>query len=183
MIENTSHTSEDSEDLVFEDDSLATGDTLKSLREKLLLCQKERDENLIGWQRARADHVNHKRTTQEDTDRRVKLAIMPLVRDLSGILDSFDSAIKIDVPQGEGSAVRDGVIQLQSQFLKILAQYGVSLIDPLGEPFDPHRHEAVGTTPTDKPSDDHVVATVMQKGLELENTLIRPAKVILFVTS
>ncbi len=180
MSEDTSQTSED---LIFEDDSLGTSDTVKSLREKLLQCQKERDEHLIGWQRARADQVNYKRTAQEDADRRVKLAITPLVRDLSSILDSFDSAIKIDVSAGEGNAVRDGVIQVQGQFLKILAQYGVSLIDPIGEPFDPHRHEAVGTTPTSTPSEDHIVASVMQKGLELEHTLIRPAKVILFVTS
>lgn len=179
----------ESSDYIIEDDALSGKDTISSLREKLALCQKERDEHLIGWQRARADHVNFKRVSEEETARKVKLSITPMVKDLAEILDAFDSAIKIeqqsDTASGSNSdtSIREGIIQLQSKFLQILTKYGISLIDPMGEEFDPHRHEAVGTQTTEVADDDHLVAKVIQKGLELEGILIRPAKVILFVTS
>src|SRR3989449_824626 len=55
---------------------------------------------------------------------------------------------------------------------------GVTRVDQVGVPFDPHVHEAVTTRPADHPANDHTVGAVLQPGYRMGEALVRPARVI-----
>ena len=70
---------------------------------------------------------------------------------------------------------------LHTQLQKLLKSYEVVVIDPLGEPFDPYKHEAIGMVPVTDKELDHKILNVLQKGYEIKvgdtMEVIRPARV------
>ena len=62
--------------------------------------------------------------------------------------------------------------------MKTLAGHGLEIVDPIGRPFDPAFHEAVGTEPAASPEEDHLVARVYQPGYVFHGQLLRPARVV-----
>ena len=58
-----------------------------------------------------------------------------------------------------------------------MERFGIEVVDPAGEPFDPERHEAISVQPSDDMEPGSVV-TVVQKGYLLNDRLLRPALVI-----
>ena len=83
--------------------------------------------------------------------------------------------------QTTDGAWKKGIEAIYAQLQTILKQYNVTTIEPIGEPFDHHRHEAVGMEPTTNPEQQDTVMTVLQSGYELTEGetkhLIRPARV------
>src|SRR5260221_2853359 len=61
---------------------------------------------------------------------------------------------------------------------KALDRAGVTRVDQVGVPFDPHVHEAVTTRPADHPAKDHTVGAILQPGYRMGDALIRPARAI-----
>ena len=102
------------------------------------------------------------------------------LRDLLPVLDNLDRALD-HMPErdlaAEAAAMRAGVELTRQSFLKQLANYGVQPVDPLGEPFDPELHEAVGTVPAAS-LPPGTVAAVEQKGYVIGEELLRPARVL-----
>ena len=73
---------------------------------------------------------------------------------------------------------RTGIEGIYTQLHSILKSYDVTVIDPLNEAFDPEYHEAISTQNSDS-HDAETVVQVIQKGYARNDTVIRPAKVIL----
>lgn len=152
---------------------------VKNLKEKLKSCQKERQEFLDGWQRAKADFINAKMREEEERGEFIKFSKKELIKELLPALDSFHTAFgnkeaweKVDLNW------RMGVQYIYSQFLGVLEKHGITLIDPkVGEPFDPKRHASIGTVPVSEKEKDHTVAEVVQKGYALHGKILEPAKV------
>lgn len=154
------------------------GDELKKLKEKLKVCQTERQEYLETSQRLRADYVNLKRSSETERDKLAKFANEPLLIELVTLSEHFaqataDSAAWEALP-GEW---RQGMEQIQSELAKILQKQGVEVIEPMGEEFDPAAHQAVGMIDTEKAKEDNKVLQVMQRGFKLHDKVIRPATV------
>ena len=74
-------------------------------------------------------------------------------------------------------AIAEGVALSLKLFVDTLSKSGVEQIDPLGEPFDPQRHEAMTMVPNPD-AEPNSVMDVMQKGYILNGRLVRAAKVI-----
>jgi len=158
---------------------------LKKLREKLRQCEADKTEYLNGWQRAKADLINSRKEeeTRRETVRR--FATESLLLDIIPALDSFDMALGTldaafrEAPEaGEAEkSWRTGIASIHAQLLAILASHRLSAFDPLGEPFNPERHDSIGSAPVADPKRDHTVVAVLQKGYELDGKVIRPAKV------
>lgn len=153
-------------------------DAIKDLKEKLKQAQKERQEYLDGWQRDKADFMNIRKRDEEARRDVVKFATESLVSELISVLDSFDMATgnketweKID------KNWRLGVEHIQSQLKNILDAHGLTEINPLGQPFDVNRDEAIAYEPVDDASLDHKIITVVQKGYALNGKPVRPPKV------
>ena len=78
---------------------------------------------------------------------------------------------------GGADALVQGVDMVRRLFLSKLEGFGVTRVDPLGEPFDPARHEAVTMVPTDDPAQDNTVYAVLAPGYVLHDDVLRPAMV------
>jgi len=156
----------------------AATDTIKKLREKLKATQKERDEYLVGWQRAKADLINARQRDEADKKEFVKFANEQLIDGLLPVLDSFELAFnnkesweKVDKDW------RSGVEFIYNQLKKALADAGLEEINPLGKIFDPNRDEAAEYVSVESASDEHKILTVIQKGYSLNGRPMRPPKV------
>ena len=92
------------------------------------------------------------------------------------ILDNLDRALEAagDRP---GDQFVQGVALVHQQFRVTLEGLGVTRLDPLGQPFDPARHEAVATTPAVIQDDDGRVSGVVRPGYLIGDEVLRPAQV------
>lgn len=93
------------------------------------------------------------------------------------VVDNLDRALDAARSTHNLEALLTGVDMVHAQFLSTLASFGVTPIASIGEPFDPARHEAAATVPTDDPTSDGVVVGVIKNGYALGEELLRPATV------
>lgn len=178
--ERKAHTDDDVE-LVEEFDSAASGLQSKThhvLRGELKKCQKERQEYLEGWQRAKADLINFKREADVERKRFARFATEGFIQELLPAMDSFDMAFR-DTAAWEKADPnwRKGVEYIYAQLLSTLEAHGVRQLNPLGEPFDPNTHDSIGSVSITDKSKNGMVVDVVQKGYELNGKMIRPAKI------
>ncbi len=186
MTEKDKKKENDSEadELVFEpetdaDNAKDPAEIIKALKEKLKVSQKERQEYLEGWQRAKADYANARKDEEKSMSQFLKFGKEEIIRDLLPALNSFHSAFgnkatweKVDLNW------RMGVQYIYSQLLSAMEKNGVTLIEPkVGEPFDTITHESLATVPASDPKENHTVAEVIQKGYALHGKIVQPAKV------
>lgn len=177
------YSTEENEDIAFEDDSFDAGDaaaSVKKLKEKLKNCQKERQEYLDGWQRAKADLLNQRKRLEDEQSRTALRAKAKILTDLLSLSDSFDMAFKdADAWKTLDQSWTKGIEGIHAQLGRILKEYNVTEVTALGQPFDPNVHDAVSEAPVEDEKQDHTVVEVLQKGYKMEDTLLRPARVII----
>ena len=131
---------------------------------------RERDDYLDRLQRSLADFENAKKRLQRDADDRAESVAARLVDDLLPVLDACDAALAHE---------EDAVKPVFAALLQALEKNGLERIDPLGDVFDPNRHEAVLHEPAG-PDDDpalSVVAEVLRIGYAWKARVVRPAMV------
>ncbi len=98
-----------------------------------------------------------------------------VVKDLLPIIDNFERALKHVPKDLEGNEYVKGIEGIVRQFEKTLANIGVERIKTVGEPFDPHLHEAVSMEEGD--GKQEVVSEELQSGYRLGDDVIRHAMV------
>jgi molecular chaperone GrpE len=167
---------EHDESIIEEDET--PRDTVKKLRERLKECERERQEYLDGWQRAKADMVNLRRDANEREARAATRGIADIARSLADVVEGFDSAFASPSWSEVDQTWRAGIEGIHQQMVKALESHNVTFVDPTGERFDPHRHESIGIEPVPDADQDDVVMRTLQKGIVQGETLIRPAKVV-----
>lgn len=176
------------DDVTFEEsteegDALSAGNKVKKLQEKIKALEKEKQEYLDGWQRARADYANLQKTSEDDKKRFKALFAERFVEDLIPVVDSFLMAMaNKEAWEKVDPAWRTGVEYIYSQLMSALDAHGLSLFGEVGELFDPLKHEAVGEESTEDQSLDHKIAKIHQKGFMLGESILRPARVTVYKT-
>jgi molecular chaperone GrpE len=161
------------------DVTLPTNDTTQATdwAAQLEALKQEAQTNLEGWQRARADFTNYKkRMERELSESREKTALDTLVKILP-IVDDFERAVQNIPADLSQNPWVSGTALILKKFEKLLDEYQVTIIDPVGQPFDPHQHEAVGMDdPVEGIASGHVTVT-LQKGYISGERVLRPALV------
>lgn len=153
-------------------------DTAKKLKEKLKQANAEKQEYLVGWQRAKADLINARKRDEADRQDFVKFANERLIEGLVPVMESFDLAMaNKETWEKVDKNWRIGVEYIYSQLKKVLNDAGLEEINPLGKEFDLNRDEASEYVPVEKESDHHKVVAVVQKGYTLNGKAMRPPKV------
>lgn len=138
-------------------------------------CEKQHDEYLDGWKRAKADLINYKKDESRRFEAIVKFANEAIVKDLITVLDSFDLAL-VTFSSEEDSKTQKGLYLIRRQLEDILKLSGLErVIISVGQPFDPSLQEAVAEVESDKASG--TVVEEVEKGYTLHGKLIRPARV------
>lgn len=177
LQEETTVETESTDDVVY-DDAENAQDTIKKLKEKLKLAEKEKQEYLDGWQRIKADFVNAKKRYEEERKDLVRYATADLVDELIPVLQNFEMAFSNkEVWEKVDANWRMGVEYIYNNFKQTLEAKGLKEINPLGLPFDPARDEAVEHVAVDSADKDHKVIEVLQKGYELNGKVVRPPRV------
>jgi len=136
-------------------------------------CQKERDEYLAGWQRAKADLLNYKKDEARRLEEIAKYQLADLFAELLTVLDNFDLAIASLEKQGP---VEKGIYMIRTQIEDKLKRRGLVRISiQAGEPFDPAVAEAIAETESDLPAG--TIVEEIEPGYRLHEKILRPARV------
>ncbi|HEX6459925.1 MAG TPA: nucleotide exchange factor GrpE [Thermoleophilaceae bacterium] len=139
----------------------------------------ERDKYLDLAQRTQADFENYRKRAAKDAANAGERAKAGLVRELLPVLDNLERALATAVhDDGDASPVVEGVRLVRADLLGVLERSGVQAFDPAGEPFDPTVHEALSTRPADEGTHPGTVVDVVEKGYRLNDTVLRPARVV-----
>ncbi len=138
--------------------------------------EKQAKEYQEGWQRERSDFANYKRRVEREMKDTAANAAAGAFLSLLPIIDDFDRAFTTIPEELAGNAWMDGVSGIHRKFMKILEEQGITIIDPVGQLFDPNQHEAVGMEDSDTVESGHVTAT-LQKGYLRGERVLRPALV------
>lgn len=127
--------------------------------------------------RATSDLENYRRRAERDLTKAHKFSIEKLVQALLPIIDSLENALHVDEAEPAHEAIRAGISLTLKMFLDTLEKFNVKQLDPIGQPFDPNIHEAMSlqSDPSAKPG---TILLVFQKGYQLYERVIRPARVI-----
>jgi molecular chaperone GrpE len=127
--------------------------------------------------RLAADFDNfRKRMTRERLETWAR-AQADVVAKLLDSIDDLGRVASVALDQATAADVLAGVALVERKLLKELEGAGLERIGSVGEPFDPHHHEAIGTLPAQSEADDHTVADVIQPGYRFGGALLRPARV------
>ena len=124
-----------------------------------------------------ADVENAKKRLSRDKEEFAKFAAGTFVRGLLPIMDSLDQALVAVDKQADADAIVKGVHLIHRQLLGLLSREGVKRIATVGEPFDPHKHEAVAQVETGDGTPPDTVVEEVQVGYTLHDKVIRPAMV------
>lgn len=162
-------------------DELQGVDQIKKLKEKIKTLEKEKQEYLDGWQRARADYANLQKTTEEDKKRFKELFTERFVEDMIPVVDSFLMAMSNkEAWEKVEPTWRTGVEYIYGQLMSALETHGLTLFGEVGDSFDPARYEAISEEATEDAALDHTVAKIIQKGFILGESVLRPARVVVY---
>ncbi|RQR39270.1 nucleotide exchange factor GrpE [Burkholderia sp. Bp9143] len=123
--------------------------------------------------RAKAETENVRRRAQEDVSKAHKFAIEGFAEHLLPVLDSLEAAVSDT--SGDITKVREGVELTLRQLTSALEKGRVVAINPVGEKFDPHQHQAISMVPAEQ--EPNTVVTVLQKGYTIADRVLRPALV------
>jgi molecular chaperone GrpE len=142
--------------------------------DELVSTAAERDEYLALAQRTQADFENYRKRVARDAALAQGRGVAKLAKELLPALDNLDRAIEA---AEEEDPLLAGVRLVRSEIAAALARVGIEAFAPLGEPFDPNRHEAMAQQPVDGAASG-AVAEVYQNGYRMGDTIIRPARVL-----
>jgi molecular chaperone GrpE len=148
-----------------------------TVEEQLKTAIAERDANYDRFLRVQAELENYRRRVRKEAEQNRLYQALPLVKDLLPGLDNLQRALAAAESTDDTNGLLEGVRMVAQQFQDALASHAVVPIEALGEPFDPHLHEALGQIP----SPDHppmVVIEEVQRGYLLHDRVVRPSKVI-----
>lgn len=126
--------------------------------------------------RAAAEAQNVRRRAELDAEKARKFALEKFVKELLPVVDSLEKALEA-MQDGASETHREGVSMTLKMQLDVLEKFGVEVIEPHGEPFDPQYHEAMAMVPNPE-LEPNSVMEVMQKGYLLNGRLVRPAMVV-----
>ncbi|PSJ16700.1 nucleotide exchange factor GrpE [Nitrosomonas supralitoralis] len=130
-------------------------------------------EHHDAWLRAKAETENIRKRSQSDIANAHKYAIENFSSELLSVMDSLDAALAVENASVE--SFKNGIELTQKQLMSVFDKYNIKLIDPVGEKFDPHYHQAMCIVDSDLAP--NTVVQVMQKGYKLHERIIRPALV------
>jgi molecular chaperone GrpE len=152
------------------------------LRRALAEAQAEATLNRDRFLRARADMENFKKRVERQTTDQAASTRRALLLKVLGVMDNLDRAMQAqtDDPAGRDSLVT-GLRLTAWQFNQLLQQEGLQPIVAVGQPFDPHLHEAVDTVVTNEQPEGTVVQESL-KGYRQGDVVLRPARVVVATT-
>ena len=173
--ENTDPEGKDVDEEKAEVDS-STGDEVPSTTEGELEALKDQLLRTV------AESENIRRRASRDVENAHKYANEKLLEDLLPVLDSLEKALELPNQSDDAKAVLEGIEISLRMFRETLERGGVLIVDPLGAPFDPSKHEALAMVPNEEVEPNSIIE-VVQKGYLLNERVVRAARVVVSAAS
>jgi molecular chaperone GrpE len=149
---------------------------LERLRQALADSEERARSHREQYLRAAAELDNVRKRAQRDIEAANRYGLEKFAAELLPVKDSLEQAV-LSAPKADPQSLREGQQATLQLLARALERIGVTLIDPLGEPFDPARHEAMMAQES-ATAEPNSVLEVVQPGYELNGRLLRPARVI-----
>jgi molecular chaperone GrpE len=153
------------------------GDSPEALAARLAEAVEQADAFRDQALRAQAEAENTRRRASREVENAHKFALEKFAADLLPVIDSLEKAVEVASAAEGAESIGEGVQLSLKVFLSVLEKHGVERIDPIGEPFDPQKHEALAMVPSPHAEPNSVIE-VMQRGYLLNGRLVRAAKVV-----
>jgi molecular chaperone GrpE len=154
--------------------NVGTGD-LVDLQSQLAAALEKLAESQDQFLRSRAEIENVRRRSQDEVSKAHKFAIESFAEALVPVWDSLEKALENTAATPE--AMREGVELTLKQLRSAFERGRLVEINPVGEKFDPHRHQAIAAIPGDGGLPANHVVSVLQKGWMITDRVLRPALV------
>lgn len=144
--------------------------------EELLAAAKEENAKLQDlYMRALAEAENARRRAEESVEKAHKFGVEKFAKNLLPVLDSLEKALELS--QNPDDPMIQGVQATYRQFVQAMQKSGMTEIDPVGEKFDPTRHQAIAMVPAQEGQVSGQVAQVFQRGWLISDRVLRAAMV------
>jgi molecular chaperone GrpE len=150
-----------------------TSEAMPGIEQLLKQAELAAQEHHDAWLRAKADADNIRKRAQADIASAHKYAIENFSTELLAVKDSLEAALAVNNATVEN--LRSGVELTLKQLNAVFEKFRIAEVNPAGQKFDPHRHQAISTVESD--AEPNTVVQVFQKGYLLNDRVIRPAMV------
>jgi molecular chaperone GrpE len=146
--------------------------------EQVVTPEVEAEEPLkLQLLRLQADFDNFRKRTQRERNELFLFANEAICLEMLPVIDHFEMGFKSAEDHKTDCSVTEGFRMVYNQLMDVLKKFNVTAIDAVGEPFNPHRHEAILHMPSDKPAE--TVLEQVRRGYMLGDKLLRAAQVII----
>ncbi len=146
---------------------------MPSLEEMLQAVELKAQEHYDAWMYAKAETENIRKRGYEEADKARKYAVEGFSGELLAVKDALEATLAVENANLE--SLRNGVDLTLKQLSTVFSKFNIQEINPLGEKFDPHKHQAMAMVEAD--AEPNTVVMVMQKGYALNERILRPALV------
>jgi molecular chaperone GrpE len=153
--------------------SEATSAAQPDLEAQLRAAEAKAQEHHDLWLRAKAEVENIRKRAQEDVTKAHRYALDSFSEALLPVRDSLEASLA--APNLTIDSLKTGVELTLKQLAAVFEKFGIAEINPVGEKFDPHRHQAIATVESSEAAG--TVVQVLQKGYRLHDRIVRPALV------
>lgn len=147
---------------------------MPNLEESLKQAELKAREHYDAWMYAKAEGENIRRRAQDDISKAQKFAVERFSTEMLAVMDSLQAGLAVQTENVE--SFKNGMELTLKQLSSAFEKFNIREIDPLGEKFDAHKHQAIGMLDSDK--EPNTVVSVMQKGYALHDRVLRPALVM-----
>ena len=144
----------------------------------LAAAKREAAVNYDRYLRAVADLENYRRRATREKDELRQFATVNLLQGILPVLDNLQLGLAAARQQTDATTIANGLAMVLEQLKSVLDQHGLKEINPVGQKFDPHRHESISHQPSPAVKEEHVLQ-VVRIGYTLHGRLLRPASVVL----
>jgi molecular chaperone GrpE len=148
-------------------------EVMPSLEELLKKAELAAQEHHDAWLRAKAEADNIRKRTQVEIANAHKFAVENFAAELLAVKDSLEAALSTEIATAD--SMKNGVELTLKQLKSVFDKFNLAEVNPVGQKFNPHHHQAINTLETD--AEPNTIVQVLQKGYLLHERVIRPALV------
>ncbi|MGC2047490.1 MAG: nucleotide exchange factor GrpE [Gallionella sp.] len=149
-------------------------ESIPSLEEMLKEAERKAQEHYDAWMYAKAEGENIRRRAAEDVSKAHKFAVERFSSEILAVKDSLEAGLS--VKEATVESFKSGMELTLKQLSGVFEKFNIKEINPVGDKFDAHQHQAIGMVDSDEPA--NTVVSVMQKGYALNDRVLRPAMVM-----
>lgn len=151
----------------------AAPDATPSTEELLRKAEQQAQDHHDAFLRAKAETENLRKRALQDVANAHKFAVEGFASELLAVKDSLEAALAVETATVE--SLKSGAELTLKQLAAAFDKYKLAELNPAGQKFDPHRHQAIGMVESD--AEPNTVVAVLQKGYVLHERVVRPALV------